>query len=363
MLEMAGRVLIIAEAGVNHDGSLARARALIDAAAEAGADIVKFQTFRADRIATRRVAKATYQERTTDAAESQHAMLQRLELDEAAHLDLREHCRRRNIEFLSTPFDLGSIDLLTQRLGLRRLKISSGDLTNGPLLLHAARHAQALILSTGMSTLGEIEAALSVIAFAMTAPATAIPDAAALATAYAGAEGRAALVERVMLLHCTSQYPTPPEAVNLRAMDTLAAAFGLRVGYSDHTEGLAVPVAAVARGAVAIEKHFTLDRTLPGPDHAASLEPGDLAQMVKEIRAIEAALGSALKAPAACELSTRAVARKCLVAARAIRRGERFSLDNLESKRAEGGVSAMRYWEALERTADRDYAADEPIEL
>jgi sialic acid synthase SpsE len=246
---------------------------------------------------------------------------------------------------------------------LRRLKISSGDPTNGPLLLHAARRADALILSTGMSTLGEIEAALSVIAFAMTAPATALPDPAALATAYAGAAGRAALRERVMLLHCTSQYPTPPEAVNLRAMDTLAAAFGLSVGYSDHTEGLAVPVAAVARGAVAIEKHFTLDRSLPGPDHAASLEPGELAQMVKEIRAVEAALGSALKAPAACELSTRAVARKCLVAARAIRRGERFSADNLDSKRAEGGVSAMRYWEALQRTADRDYAADEPIEL
>jgi N-acetylneuraminate synthase len=363
MLEMAGRVLIIAEAGVNHDGSLARARALVDAAAEAGADIVKFQTFRADRIATRRVAKAAYQERATDAAESQHAMLQRLELDEAAHLDLREHCRRRNIEFLSTPFDLGSVDLLTGRLGLRRLKISSGDLTNGPLLLHAARRAQALILSTGMSTLGEIEAALSVVAFAMTAPATAIPDAAALAMAYASAEGRAALAKRVTLLHCTSQYPTPPEAVNLRAMDTLAAAFGLSVGYSDHTEGLAVPVAAVARGAVAIEKHFTLDRSLPGPDHAASLEPGELAQMVKEIRAIEAALGSALKTPAVCELSTRAVARKCLVAARAIRRGERFSPDNIDTKRAEGGVSAMRYWEALERTADRDYAADEPIEL
>jgi N-acetylneuraminate synthase len=360
---MGSRVLIIAEAGVNHDGSPARARALVDAAADAGADIVKFQTFHADRIATRKVAKASYQERTTGAAESQHAMLRRLELDEDAHLDLLEHCGRRAIEFLSTPFDLGSVDLLTERLGLRRLKISSGDLTNGPLLFHAARRADRLILSTGMSTLGEIEAALSVVAFAMTAPATALPDAAALAAAYAGAPGQTALRERVMLLHCTSQYPTPPEAVNLRAMDTLAAAFGLRVGYSDHTEGLAVPVAAVARGAVAIEKHFTLDRTLPGPDHAASLEPGELAQMVKEIRAAEAALGRALKAPAACELSTRAVARKCLVAARAIRHGERFSPDNIDSKRAEGGVSAMRYWEALERTADRDYAADEPIEL
>jgi N-acetylneuraminate synthase len=360
---MGGRVLIIAEAGVNHDGSVARARELIDAAASAGADIVKFQTFRADRIATRKVAKAAYQARNSGSEETQHGMLQRLELDEAAHLELIEHCRRRGIEFLSTPFDLDSVDLLTRQLGLRRLKISSGDLTNGPLLLHAARRAQELILSTGMSTLGEIEAALSVVAFAMTASAAAPPDAAALAAAYVGAAGRAALAERVILLHCTSQYPTPPDAVNLRAMDTLAAAFGLRVGYSDHTLGLAMPAAAVARGAIVIEKHFTLDRSLPGPDHAASLEPAELAQMVRNIRDIEAALGTALKSPAPCELSTRAAARKCLVAARAIGRGERFSPKNLDTKRAEGGISAMRYWEALERTADRDYAADEPIEF
>jgi len=360
---MSGRVLIIAEAGVNHDGSVARARELIDAAAAAGADIVKFQTFRADRIATRKVAKAAYQERTTGAEESQHAMLRRLELDEAAHLDLIDHCRARGIEFLSTPFDLASVDLLTGRLGLRRLKISSGDLTNGPLLLHAGRRAEELVLSTGMSTLGEIEAALGVIAFAMTASPDAVPDAAAMAAAYSSTAGRAALAGRVTLLHCTSQYPTPPEAVNLRAMDTLAAAFALRVGYSDHTLGLAVPVAAVARGAVVIEKHFTVDRTLPGPDHAASLEPDELAQMVKDIRDVEAALGSPLKGPAPCELSTRAAARKCLVAARAIRRGERFSPENLDTKRAEGGISAMRYWEAQERTADRDYAADEPIEF
>lgn len=360
---MGDRVLIIAEAGVNHDGSPERARALVDAALAAGADIVKFQTFRADRIATRKVGKADYQKRASGAGESQHAMLQRLELDDAAHAELVAYCRARGIEFLSTPFDLPSIDLLTRQHGLRRLKISSGDLTNGPLLLHAARTGASIILSTGMSTLGEVETALGVLAFGMSAPAQMPAAETAFAAAYQSEEGQGALRDRVSLLHCTSQYPTPAASVNLRAMETMRAAFGLPVGYSDHTLGTAVAVAAVARGACVIEKHFTLDRTLPGPDHRASLEPDELGRMVAEIREVEAALGSAIKAPAACEQATRAVARKCLVAACAIRRGDRFTAANIDSKRAEGGVSAMRYWEALERTAERDYAADEPIEL
>jgi N-acetylneuraminate synthase len=360
---MSDHVVIIAEAGVNHDGSVARARELVDAAVAAGADIVKFQTFRADRIATRKVGKADYQKRTTAAQESQHAMLQRLELNDAAHAELVDYCGKRGIEFLSTPFDLPSVDLLAQRHRVRRLKISSGDLTNGPLLLHAARSGCAIVLSTGMGTLGEVEAALGVLAFGMTAPRQLMPDDAAFDIAYRSEEGQGELRRRVTLLHCTSQYPTPAEAVNLRAMDTLRSAFKLPTGYSDHTLGIAVAVAAVARGACVIEKHFTLDRTLPGPDHKASLEPDELARMVAAIREIEQALGSPLKAPAACERGTRAVARKSLVAARAIRHGERFTPANLDTKRAEGGVSAMRYWEALERTADRDYAADEPIVL
>jgi N-acetylneuraminate synthase len=355
------RVLIIAEAGVNHDGSLDRAHALVDAATAAGADIVKFQTFRADRIATRKVAKADYQTRTTAAEESQHAMLQRLELDEAAHAELIAHCAARGIEFLSTPFDRESLDLLAGRHRLRRLKISSGDLTNGPLLLEAARSGCDIILSTGMGTLGEVEAALGVLAFGMTAPRQAPPGEAAFAAAYRSAEGQGALRARVTLLHCTSQYPAPVDAVNLRAMDTLRDAFGLAVGYSDHTLGIAVAIAAAARGAKVVEKHFTLDRSLPGPDHAASLEPDELARMVAAIREVESALGSPVKAPAACEQATRAVARKALVAARPIRRGERFSEANLDTKRAESGASAMRYWEMLGRVADRDYGADEPI--
>ncbi len=360
---MSDRVLIIAEAGVNHDGSPERARALVDAAFAAGADIVKFQTFRADRIATRKVGKADYQQRADGAAESQHAMLRRLELDDAAHDDLVAYCRARGIEFLSTPFDLPSVDLLARRHGLRRLKISSGDLTNGPLLLHAARTGASIILSTGMGSLGEIEAALGILAFGMTAPSQRPAHDAAFAAAYQSQAGQGALRDRVSLLHCTSQYPAPAASVNLRAIETMRGAFGLPVGYSDHTLGIAVAIAAAARGAAIIEKHFTLDRSLPGPDHRASLEPEELARMVAAIREVGTALGGGLKAPAEGEQAMRAVARKCLVAAAAIRRGERFTAANLDSKRAEGGVSAMRYWEALERTAARDYAADEPIEL
>jgi N-acetylneuraminate synthase len=359
----ASRVIVIAEAGVNHDGSLARARELVDAAVAAGADIVKFQTFRADRIATRDVAKAEYQKIDDAAAESQHAMLQRLELDEAAHAELVPYCAERGIEFLSTPFDLPSVDLLARRHALRRLKISSGDLTNGPLLLHAARSGAALILSTGMSTLGEVEAALAILAFGLTAPTDAAPGAAAFEAAYAGNAGQKALGSRVTLLHCTSQYPAPAAAVSLRAMDTLRAAFGLAVGYSDHTLGATVAVAAAARGAVMIEKHFTLDRSLPGPDHKASLEPDELARMISAIREVEQALGSPLKAPAEGERAMRRVARKYLVAAQPIRCGERFTADNVTAKRAASGVTAMRYWEALAGTADRDYAVDEPILL
>src|SRR6185437_15897771 len=358
-----GHTTIIAEAGVNHDGSLDTARALVDAAVAAGADIVKFQTFRADRIATRSVAKADYQKRAAAAGESQHAMLRRLELSEDAHAALIEHCRERGIEFLSTPFDLPSVDLLAQTHGLRRLKISSGDLTNGPLLLRAARTGCALILSTGMATLGEIEAALGVVAFGLTAPGGAAPNDAAFTEAYSSTAGQNALHRHVTLLHCTSLYPTPVATVNLRAMDTLAAAFGLPVGYSDHTLGITVAIAAAARGARVIEKHFTLDRSRPGPDHQASLEPDDLRRMIAGIRDVEAALGQAQKTPTADEHATRAVARKCLVASRPIRRGERFTVANIEAKRAEAGVAAMRYWKALERTADRDYAADEPIDL
>jgi len=352
---------LIAEAGVNHNGSLDLAKALVAAAAEAGADAVKFQTFRAEALAGKGAPKAAYQQETTDARESQWAMLKRLELKRAYHFDLVEACAARGLTFLSTPFDIESADFLVQKLGLPRLKIPSGEITNGPFLLHLARLGVPLILSTGMSTLEEVQAALGVLAFGYTRPNTVRPSAKMFGEAYAAGEGRAALAEKVTLLHCTTQYPTPFEDVNLRAMDTMRAAFELPVGLSDHTPGIAVPLAAVARGASVIEKHFTLDRTLPGPDHKASLEPSELAAMVVGIRQVEAALGQPEKAPAPSERENRQVVRKSLIAARAVSQGAMWTDETLAVKRPGTGVSPMRYWDYLGRQADRDYQEDDLI--
>ncbi len=353
-----GRVYIIAEAGVNHNGSLDMALRLVDEAAAAGADAVKFQTFKAARIASASAGKAEYQKRTTDGAESQLAMLKRLELDEPAHLRLMDRCQEKGIAFLSTPFDLESLDLLV-KLGVSWLKIPSGEITNGPLLLAAGKSGLPLVLSTGMADPAEIRAALGVLALGMVGGEE--PGMEAFERAYNSEAGQKALRQRVTLLHCTTEYPAPLEDVNLRAMAFMREAFGLPVGYSDHTEGLAVPTAAVALGACLIEKHFTLDRSLPGPDHKASLEPGDLGRMVEAVRAVELALGRPDKAPAPSELKNRPVARKSLVAARPVARGEVFTPDNLTVKRPGTGISPLRYWEFLGRPADREYAADEVI--
>lgn len=358
----ASPVLFIAEAGVNHNGSVDMALQLVDAAAAAGADVVKFQTFRAASLASRHAPKAGYQARATGAEQSQLEMLQGLELDDAAHERLVDRCAERGIEFLSTPFDAASFVLLTQRLRLGRLKIGSGDLTNAPLLLEVARWGGRLILSTGMSTLAEVEEALAVLAYGYTKPQEAPPSRQAFRTAFESEAGQAALRERVSLLHCTTQYPTPFEDVNLRAMDTLAGAFGLPVGYSDHTTGGAISLAAVARGACVIEKHFTLDRKLPGPDHEASLEPPELAALVRDVRAVAGALGDGVKRAAASERANRNVARKSLVAARAIARGELFSAENLTVKRPGGGAAPVLYWDLLGRAAARDYAEDEVLD-
>ena len=352
---------IIAEAGVNHNGSLEMAQKLVDVAASAGADAVKFQTFKAENLAGRNAPKAEYQNQTTDRAESQFEMLKKLELDESAHKVLWEQCRARGIEFLSTPFDFESLDLLARQLDLPRLKLPSGEITNAPLLLAAARTGKSIILSTGMSTLGEIEIALGVLAFGYTQP-TATPSIASFEEAYCSEEGQIALRKNISLLHCTTEYPTPFEDVNLRAMDTLQNAFGLSVGFSDHTEGIAIAIAAVARGASIIEKHFTLDRTLPGPDHKASLQPGELEEMVQAIREVEGALGSAIKKPAPSEVKNKTIARKSLVAACSIRKGEAFTTENLAARRPGSGVSPLHYWDWLERVADRDYQADEPVQ-
>lgn len=341
------RTYVIAEAGVNHNGSVDRALEMIDRAAEAGADAVKFQTFRSTEVISRHAVKAEYQQRTTGADESQLDMVRALELDVAAHHRLHAHCAQRGIQFLSTPFDLPSVQVL-QSLGVPRLKVPSGEITN-PLLLRAmAATGLPLIVSTGMSTLAEVEAALTIIVTQW-------------GHSYVSDEAQRLLRERVTLLHCTTEYPAPLDTVNLRAMGTLAAAFGLPVGYSDHTQGIAVPIAAVALGATLIEKHFTLDRTLPGPDHVASLEPDEMTAMVNGIRAAEQALGSFRKVPSPVELKNIPIARKSLVAARAIRKGEAFTAENLTAKRPGSGISAMRYDEWLGRIADRDYEADDLI--
>ena len=335
---MANITIIIAEAGVNHNGDLALARQLIDVAAGAGADLVKFQTFTADRLATRAAQKADYQNRTTTSTESQHEMLSRLELTDAMHYELIAHCATRKIGFFSTGFDIESVDLLV-RHGQNHFKIPSGEITNLPYLRYIGRLGKSVILSTGMANLGEIEAAIDAL--------------------------EAAGTPRAMLtvLHCTTEYPTPMAEVNLRAMLSIHAAFGVAVGYSDHTQGIEVAIAAVAMGATVIEKHFTLDRNLPGPDHKASLEPAELNALVAAIRNIEVALGDGIKRLTTSEARNRPVVRKSLVASRAIKSGALFTAENITAKRPATGISPMRWDEVIGKTALRDFGPDELIVL
>jgi N-acetylneuraminate synthase len=353
------KVTVIAEAGVNHNGSVEMAEQLVDVAAAAGADFVKFQTFRTEDAIARNAPKARYQRETTGEGETQFEMVKKLELDAAAHERLFRRCAEKGIGFLSTPFDLDSVKLLTDGLGLRTLKIASGEVTNAPLMLAVARAAERVILSTGMCTLGDIELALGVLAFGFVEGDTA-PSAGAFRAAYA--RGREALRERVTLLHCTTQYPAPMRDVNLRAMDTMRAAFGLPVGYSDHTTGIVVSLAAAARGASVIEKHFTLDRNLPGPDHRASIEGHELRALVAGVREIEEVLaGDGNKVPAPSEVENLGIARKSIVARTAIRRGQTLDAAMLAVKRPGHGISPLEFWDVLGRTADRDYEPDEVI--
>ena len=355
-------VHVIAEAGVNHNGSLDLARALVDAAAAAGADSVKFQSFRAADLVSRSAPRAEYQARNVGGTETQFEMLRKLELSFDAQRALARHAEAAGIAFLSTPFDRASLDFLAGDLGVRRIKLGSGDLTNAPLLLAAARTGRELILSSGMASLAETITALGVLAFGYLAPAGETPSPAAFADAWRSPDGRRALHGRVTLLHCTSEYPTPLGDVNLRAMDALRGATGLPVGLSDHTEGTTVAIAAAALGAVVIEKHFTLDRGMAGPDHRASVEPAELAALVTGVRSVEAALGSGEKVPREGELATRAVARRSLVAGAPIRAGEPFTEANLAVKRPGTGVAPVQYWDYLGRLATRNYVPDELIE-
>jgi N-acetylneuraminate synthase len=351
---------IIAEAGVNHNGSLDRALALVDLAANAGADAVKFQTFIPEAVISRYAQKAKYQVKTTGDGESQLEMVKRLALDLDAHKQLKRRCEMRNIQFLSTPFDLSSIDMLVNDLKVPQIKVASGEITNAPLLLRVAHSGLPVILSTGMSLLGDIEDALGVLAYGYLQPSE-VPSIPGFKQAFLSREGQGQLQQKVTLLHCTTEYPSPFEDVNLLAMETLARAFGLPVGLSDHTLGYSVPIAAVALGACIVEKHFTLDRSLPGPDHIASLEPQELMSMIVAIRQVESSLGQARKLVASSEEKNRNIARKSLVAATAIRAGESFTTENLTSKRPGSGISPMHYWETLGRSATRDYDSDELI--
>lgn len=353
-------VYVIAEAGVNHNGELELARRLVDCAAAAGADAVKFQTFDAKKLATSAAPKASYQQHTTDAAESQLEMLRKLELPREWHHDLRERAQRRGIQFLSTAFDPDSLDFL-ESLGMPFYKVPSGEITNGPLLWKFARQRKPLVVSTGMATLSEIEQALAVIAHAFNVD-NEPGHVDEVWQGWSRAEWRRSLQGRVTLLHCTSQYPTPMHEVNLTAMDTLRYAFSLPVGYSDHTEGILITVAAVARGAVLIEKHFTLDRTMSGPDHQASLEPDELSRMVREIRAISMALGDGAKCPQASEWDTRNAARQQVITTREIRRGECFTRDDLTTARIGRGLPPFMLWGLMGQQAKRDYAAAEPLD-
>lgn len=352
-------VYIIAEAGVNHNGRRELAFELVDVAADAGADAVKFQTFNARKLASGSAPKAAYQQRSTDAAESQLSMLQRLELPYDLHLELQAHARARGIAFLSTAFDTDSLDFLLG-LNIPLFKVPSGELTNAPLLWRFARSGLPLIVSTGMATLSEVEQGLAVIAHALNADAEPV-DMEQVWRLWSRAEVRTSLQGRVTLLHCTSQYPTPFAEVNLRAMDTLARAFGLPVGYSDHTEGILVPVAAVARGACVIEKHFTTDRSLPGPDHKASLEPDELRQMVRDIRAMQSVLGDGAKSPQPGEWDTRLAARQQVVAARDLTAGAVFCRDDLTTARCGAGLASTELWALVGTLHSRAYSAGEPI--
>ena len=331
------KTLVIAEAGVNHNGELNLAKQLVDAAVVAGADIVKFQSFQANKLVTGSAQQALYQKKALGHSQSQLAMLEKLELSPQQHQCLIDYCNQLGIEFLSTAFDEPSIDLLIS-LDPKRWKVPSGEITNLPYLRLIGAQGKPVILSTGMAKLGEIEAAIDVL------------------------ESAGTLRREVTILHCTTEYPAPPHEVNLRAINTIAQAFGVSVGYSDHTDGIAVPIAAVAMGASLIEKHLTLDRRLPGPDHKASLEPDQFARMVKDIRIIEQSLGNGLKMPTSSEQVNLPVVRKSIVAARPIRAGEIFSADNLTTKRPGTGISPMLWDTWIGRIASRDFDVDELIQ-
>ncbi len=335
---MSQRVYIIAEAGVNHNGSLQLAKRMIDVAVDAGVDAVKFQTFKTENLVSKKAKKADYQKQTTALSESQFEMIKKLELDINTHHELISYCKKKEIKFLSTPFDHDSIDMLTS-LGLDIFKIPSGEITNLPYLQHIGSLNKKVILSTGMADMGEIEDALDILINAGTKQ------------------------KNITILHANTEYPTPMEDVNLKAMQTIGNTFKTKYGYSDHTLGIEIPIAAVAMGATIIEKHFTLDRTMDGPDHKASLEPVELKAMVSAIRNIEKALGDGIKKASPSESKNKEIARKSIVAKQIIKKGDILNKENITVKRPGNGISPMRWNEIIGRTSNSDFNVDDLIEI
>ncbi|MGF7400331.1 N-acetylneuraminate synthase [Thermoanaerobacterium thermosaccharolyticum] len=333
---MPRRVFIIAEAGVNHNGDIENAKKLIYVAKKSGADAVKFQTFKSEKVISKFAQKAEYQKETTGESDTQLDMVKKLELPYKDFKELKKYCDEVEINFMSTPFDLDSIEFLNE-LNIDVFKIPSGEITNLPYLIKIAQTNKPIIMSTGMSTLDEIEAAINIL--------------------------RQNGSGEITLLHCTTEYPAPYKDVNLRAMKTLRERFKVNVGYSDHTKGIEIPIAAVAMGATVIEKHFTLDRNMEGPDHKASLEPDELKAMVQAIRNVESALGDGIKRPTESEIKNIAIARKSIIAKRDIKKGEIFTEENITVKRPGNGISPMKWFEVLGKTAVRDFKEDELIEL
>jgi len=333
------RTLIIAEAGVNHNGDIVKAKALIDKGAEAGVDFVKFQTFKAGNLVTKQAKRAAYQDKNTQDNDSQYEMLKKLELSQAVHQELIDYCAQKGVQFLSTGFDFESLEFLAG-LGITIAKIPSGEITNLPYLRKIATLFPEVILSTGMATITEIKDAVKVLT------------------------DNGISKDKITILHCNTEYPTPMEDVNLKAMLHIQRELGVPVGYSDHTLGIEVPIAAVALGATVIEKHFTLDKTLPGPDHKASLEPEELKAMVMAIRNIEKAIGgSGLKEVSKSEAKNKPIARKSIVATKTIKKGDLFSVENLTVKRPGTGISPMQWDNVIGKTAKKDFEEDDLIEL
>ena len=333
------RTLIIAEAGVNHNGDIAKAKALIDKGAEAGVDYVKFQTFKAGNLVTKQAKRAAYQDKNTQDNDSQYEMLKKLELSQAVHQELIDYCAQKGVQFLSTGFDFESLEFLAG-LGITIAKVPSGEITNLPYLRKVATLFPEVILSTGMATISEIKDAVKVLT------------------------DNGVSKDKITVLHCNTEYPTPMEDVNLKAMLHIQRELGVSVGYSDHTLGIEVPIAAVALGATVIEKHFTLDKTLPGPDHKASLEPEELKAMVMAIRNVEKAIGgSGLKEVSKSEVKNKPIARKSIVATKTIKKGDLFSVENLTVKRPGTGISPMQWDEVIGKTAKKDFEEDDLIEL